>query len=116
MKEEIISMNRPLLKSRGLSTHHIEIFGFILAGKSNREINQMLGYSKKSHVVVDHSRKVMYKLLALEDLSRKEHTDKVVFPREYCFWWKSLLLKHQRQLMGIAIKPEYYSSASNNDI
>ncbi|SDT69817.1 hypothetical protein SAMN05216490_5069 [Mucilaginibacter mallensis] len=116
MKQEVISMNRPLLKSRGLSTHHIEIFEFILSGKSNREINQMLGYSKKSHVVVDHSRKVMYKLLAMEDLCRKEHIGEVVFPRGYCFWWKGLLLKHQQQLMEIAIKPEYYVNALNDII
>jgi hypothetical protein len=113
MKQEAVSMNRPLLKSRGLSTHHIEIFEFILAGKSNREINLMLGYSKKSHVVVDHSRKVMYKLLALEDLSRKEYTGQVIFPRGYCFWWKNMLLKHQQQLMEIAIKPEYYVNVAS---
>jgi hypothetical protein len=108
MEQRIISLNRPLLKSRGLSTHHIEIFELILTGKSNREINQMLGYSKKSHAVVDHSRKVMYKLLALEELSRKNYLKQVTFPRDYCFWWKSVLLKHVSFLMAYAIKPEYY--------
>jgi len=115
MKQEIISLNRPLLKSRGLSTHHIEIFEFILSGKSNREINQMLGYSKKSHVVVDHSRKVMYKLLAFENLTKGENMEKVVYPRIYKFWWKRLLDKHIEMLLMNAIIPEYYIeiSASN---
>ena len=113
MEQGVISLNRPLLKSRGMSTHHIEIFELMLAGKSNREINQMMGYSQRSHAGVDHSRKVMYKLLALEDLSRKEYTGQVIFPRGYCFWWKNILLKHQQQLMGIAIKPEYYVTASS---
>jgi hypothetical protein len=108
MKEQLNIGNRPLLKSRGLSTHHIEILEYILMGKSNREINRMLGYSKKSHAVVDHSRRVMYKLLALEDLPRRIHAGQVTFPRDYCFWWKNLLLKHKTHLDEIAIKPEYY--------
>jgi hypothetical protein len=108
MEQEVISLNRPLLKSRGMSTHHIEIFELMLARKSNREINQIMGYSQRSHAGVDHSRKVMYKLLALESLCRKDYIRQVAFPREYCFWWKNILLKHVNFLMTYAIKPEYY--------
>jgi len=108
MEQEVISLNRPLLKSRGMSTHHIEILGLMLAGKSNREINQMMGYSQRSHAGVDHSRKVMYKLLALEGLCRKDHLKQVASPREYRFWWNNILSKHVSSLMAFAIKPEYY--------
>ncbi|WP_461449500.1 hypothetical protein [Mucilaginibacter sp.] len=106
--EQVISLNRPLLKSRGMSTHHIEIFELILAGKSNKEINQMMGYSERSHAGIDHSRKVMYKLLAMEGLCRKDHEKQVAGPREYRFWWKNILLKHMEFLMASVIKPEYY--------
>ena len=116
MEQEIISLNRPLLKSRGLSTHHIEIFEMILMGKSTKEINQTMGYSQRSHAGVDHSRKVMYKLLALESLSRKDHVKQVAFPRQYFFWWKSLLQRHAELLLTIAIKPEYYNNAALNPL
>jgi len=91
-----------------MSTHHIEIFELMLAGKSNREINQMMGYSLRSHAGVDHSRKVMYKLLAMESLCRKDYIKQVASPREYRFWWKNILLRHVDFLQALAIKPEYY--------
>jgi hypothetical protein len=108
MEQGVISLNRPILKSRGMSTHHIEIFELMLAGKSNREINQMMGYSQRSHAGVDHSRKVMYKLLAMEGLCRRDHIKQVASPREYCFWWNNILSKHIDFLTSHAIKPEYY--------
>lgn len=99
---------RPKLKTRAFSTHHIVIFEYILLKKTNREIGRMLGYSCYSHVVVDHSRKVMYKLLALENLTKKEYLIFVKYPREYCFWWKKLLEKHKTALFQIAIRPIFY--------
>jgi hypothetical protein len=113
MEQGVVSLNRPLLKSRGLSTHHIEIFEMILMGKSTKEINQTMGYSERSHAGVDHSRKVMYKLLALEGLCRKDHIRQVAFPRQYFFWWKNVLNKHLELLMSIAIKPEYYNNVAS---
>jgi hypothetical protein len=115
MKQELNLINRPLLRTRGLSTHHLDIFEYIMMGKSNREINCILGYSKKSHAVVDHSRKVMYKLLALEGLPKKTHNGQVIFPRDYCFWWKNLYTKHKLHLEAIAIKPEYYIEREENE-
>lgn len=101
--------HRPLLKTKRFSSLHIELFEQILLGKTNRDINEIYGYSKRSHSVVDHSRKVMYKLLAMENLSRRDYADRVIYPREYCFWWKKFLEKHRDELLKIAIKPEYYS-------
>lgn len=116
MKHELNLINRPLLKTRGLSTHHLDIFEYILMGKSNREINRIIGYSKKSHAVVDHSRKVMHKLLALESLPCRAHADQVIFPRNYCFWWKNIYTKHKEYLHSIAIKPEYYDEKSGTNV
>ncbi|TWR25230.1 hypothetical protein FPZ43_17320 [Mucilaginibacter pallidiroseus] len=103
-----VPATRPNLKTKGFSTLHIDIFRYILVGKTNREINAMLGYTERSHAVVDHSRKVMYKLLAIENLCKRDYTDRVVYPREYQFWWKKLFDKHLEYLMGIAIEPEFY--------
>jgi len=108
MNNQQLNLGRPKLKTKGFSTYHIAIFELILLKKTNREINQMMGYSKRSHAVVDHSRKVMYKLLAHENLSKKDHTNQVSYPRIYCFWWRKLLLKHQNALLRIAIEPQYY--------
>lgn len=103
-----IAITRPTLKTKGFSTHHIDIFSYILLGKTNREINLMLGYTRRSHAVVDHSRKVMYKLLALEELCRRDHHDRVTYPRQYQFWWKKLLDKHMPALLAVAIAPGFY--------
>ncbi|MES2060583.1 MAG: hypothetical protein V4456_01600 [Bacteroidota bacterium] len=103
-----IAITRPTLKTKGFSTHHIDIFSYILLGKTNREINLMLGYTRRSHAVVDHSRKVMYKLLALEELCRKDHHNFVTYPRQYQFWWKKLLDKHMSALLSVAIAPGFY--------
>ncbi|OJW13834.1 MAG: hypothetical protein C0191_00840 [Mucilaginibacter sp.] len=109
-KNNAIAMTRPILKTKGFSTHHIDIFNMILHGKTNREINQLLGYTKRSHAVVDHARKVMYKLLALEELGRKDYRAHVVYPRKYQFWWKKLLNKHMETLLSIAITPGFYAA------
>ena len=103
------SFSRPLLRTKGFSTLHIYIFELILLDKTNREINKLLGYSQRSHMVVDHSKLVMNKLLAYENLCRKEHNDQVVYPRKYMFWWKKLLIKHYDKMQVKAIKPQYYS-------
>jgi len=108
MNNEQLCLGRPKLKTKGFSTYHIAIFELILLRKTNREINQMMAYSKRSHAVVDHSRKVMYKLLALENLSKKDYSKEVIYPRNYCFWWRKLLSKHQNTLLRVAIEPQYY--------
>jgi hypothetical protein len=92
-----IAITRPTLKTKGFSTHHIDIFSYILLGKT-----------KRSHAVVDHSRKVMYKLLALEELCRKDYQGRVTYPRQYQFWWKKLLDKHMSALLSVAIAPGFY--------
>lgn len=104
---------RPLLKTKKFSLLHIELFEQILLGKTNREINNIYGYSTRSHAVVDHSRKVMYKLLASECLSKREYADRVVYPRSYCFWWKKLLERHLSDLLKTAITPQYYSKKAH---
>jgi len=106
--EQLISCNRPLLKTKGFSTLHIQIFEFILLGKTNREINRMLGYTVRSHVVVDHSKQVMHKLLCYENLCKKEFRAELTYPRRYIFWWRKLLQKHYDQLCSKAIKPLFY--------
>lgn len=111
--ETINSANRPILKTKKFSTLHINIFEQILLGKTNREISRMFGYTQRSHAVVDHSRKVMYKLLAMESLSRMEHREHIVFPRRYQFWWKKLLLSHRHDLMQKAVQAEFYPHAEN---
>ncbi|GAB3927843.1 hypothetical protein [Mucilaginibacter myungsuensis] len=108
---EIMSIHsaaRPLLKTKKFSNLHIELFEQILMGKTNRDINKAYGYTQRSHAVVDHSRKVMYKLLALEGLCRRDNMDRVTYPRQYCFWWKKVLDTHNEALNRMAIKPEYY--------
>lgn len=107
----ITETSRPFLRTKKFSKLHMEIFEHIMQGKTNREINKIYGYSQRSHAVVDHSRKVMYKLLAMEGLSRKEHGEQVVFPRRYCFWWNKLYNQHRPELMSIAIDPQYYMNA-----
>lgn len=110
MKNQAVPLinTRPILKTKGFSTLHIDIFKYIMVGKTNREINGILGYTERSHAVVDHSRKVMYKLLAMESLCRKDYADRVVHPREYQFWWKKLFDKHREQLLQTAIEPVFY--------
>lgn len=107
-KQGTLSASRPLLKTKGFSTLHLQIFEYILIGKTNREINRMLGYTTRSHAVVDHSRKVMYKLLAMEDLHKADFTERVIYPRKFQFWWKKLLNKHKAELQLMAIAPKFY--------
>jgi hypothetical protein len=100
---------RPLMATRGFATLHIEIFEqILLSGKTNRDLNLQFGYTRKSHCVVDHSRKVMYKLLALESLTREEHKERIINPRKYKFWWMKLLNTHREFLLSRAIKTNYY--------
>lgn len=108
MNEAKLCLTRPKLKTKGFSTYHIHIFELILLKKTNKEINGMLGYTKRSHAIVDHSRKVMYKLLAMENLLKKDHVNYIVYPRDYCFWWNKLITKHQTGLLKIAVEPAYY--------
>ncbi|WP_184550496.1 hypothetical protein [Mucilaginibacter sp. FT3.2] len=105
--------SRPNLKTKQFSTLHIEIFEQLLvSGKTNWDLNRQFGYTKKSHSVVDHSRKVMYKLLILENLKREENLDKVIYPRLYKFWWKRLLDKNKPALLGKAVVALYYEERS----
>jgi hypothetical protein len=100
---------RQIIKTRKFSTLHIEIFEQVLvSGKTNRALNLQFGYTEKSHVVVDHSRKVMFKLLALENMAKNEFQHQIVYPRIYKFWWKKLLAKHEQHMLSIAIQVEYY--------
>lgn len=105
--------HRPLLKTKKFSSLHVELFEQVLMGKTNRDINHLYGYTQRSHAVVDHTRKVMYKLLAMENLSKREYADRVVYPRDYCFWWKKILETHREALLKMAIKPEYYHEKLN---
>ncbi len=119
MKSVIKKCAQPHLKTRRFSTLHIEIFEHILiSGKTNWALNQQFGYTKYSHSVVDHSRKVMYKLLAMENLNKGEYHNRVVYPRVYKFWWKQLLDKHREALMNKAIQPQFYHEieAANTNI
>jgi hypothetical protein len=109
MEKNIKTGTRPNLRTKQFSTLHIEIFEQILmSGKTNWELNKQFGYTKRSHCIVDHSRRVMYKLLALEKLTRDENMEKVIYPRIYKFWWKRLLDNHKEALLVKAIKPVYY--------
>jgi len=113
MERNIKTGTRPNLKTKQFSTLHIEIFEQILiSGKTNWELNKQFGYTKRSHCLVDHSRRVMYKLLALERLTRKENMEKVIYPRVYKFWWKRLLDNHKETLSAKAIKPAYYEETN----
>lgn len=100
---------RPNLKTKGFSTLHIDILEQILySGKTNQQLNLAFGYTLKSHCVVDHSRKVMRKLLVLEGLKKEEYKEQIVFPRACHFFWKRLLNKHKKALLAKAVSPEYY--------
>lgn len=101
---------KPLLKTKGFSRLHLEIFEQILLSyQTNRALNQKYGYSPGSHQVVDHSRKVMYKLLSSESLKKSDHLDQVIYPRRHRFWWKRLLDKHKQTLINKAVTPAFYS-------
>jgi hypothetical protein len=99
---------RPLLKTRGFSTLHLQIFEYILVGKTNREINRIIGYSERSHAAVDHSRKVMFKLLAMDGLCKKDYKERITYPRKYRFWWNKLLTRYKHELLSRAIDPCFY--------
>ena len=117
MERNIKTGTRPNLKTKQFSTLHIEIFEQILiSGKTNWELNKQFGYTKRSHCLVDHSRRVMYKLLALERLTREENMEKVIYPRVYKFWWKRLLDNHKETLSAKAIKPAYYEETNTTKI
>jgi len=113
MEKNIKTGTRPNLRTKQFSTLHIEIFEQILiSGKTNWELNKQFGYTKRSHCIVDHSRRVMFKLLALEKLTRDENMERVIYPRIYKFWWKRLLDKHRDALLLKAIKPVYYEKVA----
>ena len=113
MDRNIKTGTRPNLRTKQFSTLHIEIFEQILvSGKTNWELNKQFGYTKRSHCIVDHSRRVMYKLLVLENLTREENMGKVIYPRVYKFWWKRLLDNHKETLSAKAIKPAYYEETN----
>lgn len=106
---KIICDTRPLIKTRKFSTLHIEIFEqLLISGKSNRDLNLQFGYTEKSHSVIDHSRKVMYKLLSFENLGKSEYRNRVIHPKKYREWWSDLLKRHKDKIAAIAIEPEYY--------
>ena len=104
---------RPKLKTKKFSTLYIEIFEQILySGKTNWDLNIVFGYTKRSHCLVDHSRKAMYKLLILENLTREENMERVIYPRIYKLWWKRLLGKHKNVLLTKAVTPIYYDEVN----
>jgi hypothetical protein len=101
--------NRPKLKVKKFTTLHIELFEQLLySGKTNWDINLAYGYTKRSHCIVDHTRKVMYKILAAENLSKDEYKEQVIYPRVYHLWWKRLFEKHKDTLQRKAVRPLYY--------
>ncbi|WP_419801431.1 hypothetical protein [Mucilaginibacter sp.] len=103
------SSTRPHLKTRKFSTLHIEIFEQVIdSGKTNRVLNERYGYTLRSHKIVDHSRTVMLKLLALEGLCKREYMDKIIYPRTHDFWWKNLFYKHRKLLMINVVTPQFY--------
>lgn len=107
---------RPNLKSKGFSRRHIELFEQILySGKTNCDINLAYGYTRKSHCVVDHTRKVMQKLLALEHLRKEAFKEQVVYPRTFDVFWKKLLIKHKSALLQQAIIPRFYTDSFQNE-
>jgi hypothetical protein len=53
----------------------------------------------------------MYKLLAFENLSRSEYKERITYPRQYSFWWNSLLRKHKQRMLEMAIETAYYLQA-----
>ena len=100
---------KPLLKTKGFSTLHLEIFEqILLTHQTNRVLNLKYGYSLISHQVVDHSRKVMHKLLSLENLKKSDHSEQIIYPRRHRFWWKKLLDKHKKILINKAVTPTFY--------
>ena len=105
--------SRPNLRTKQFSTLHIEIFEQILySGKTNQQLNLAFGYTLKSHCVVDHSRKVMHKLLVLEVLKREDYKEQLTFPRIYHLFWKRLFNKHKKRLYQKAIAPAFYDEAA----
>lgn len=107
--------NKPYLKTKGLSTYHIELFSQILLDKTSRKIGIEYGYTSQSHSVTDHCRKVMYKLMALEGLSRADHYEQLKYPRKYLYWWKDLWSNHKDKLYELAIEAKFYSE-NNRDL
>jgi len=113
MERNIKTGTRPNLRTKQFSTLHIEIFEqIIVSGKTNWELNKQFGYTKRSHCIVDHSRRVMYKLLALEKLTREKNMEKVIYPRMYKFWWKRLLDNNKEALLLKAIQAAYYEEVN----
>jgi len=109
MNEIMKNDTRPNLKTKKFSTLHIEIFEqLLLSGKTNRDLNIQFGYTRKSHCVVDHSRRVMYKLLMMEGLKREENMEQIIYPRIYKFWWKQLLDKHRAVVFQKAVTALFY--------
>jgi len=47
--------------------------------------------------------------LALEGLSRANHSIQIKKPRKFLFWWKGLLDKHHDRLGKIAIETKFYA-------
>ena len=107
--------NKPYLKTKGLSNYHIELFSQILLNKTFRKIGIEYGYTAQSHSVIDHCRKVMHKLMALEGLSRADHYEQIKYPRKYLYWWRGLLDNHKDKLYELAIEGKFYSK-NNCDI
>jgi hypothetical protein len=105
---------RPMLRTKRFSTLHLQIFEqILLTDHTNRALNEKYGYSLISHQVVDHSRKVMYKLLALENLGKSDHLEQVIYPRRHRFWWKKLLDKHKKSLINKAVTPAFYNQKTD---
>ena len=104
MDIKTLPLHNPALKTKALSTHHVDVFELVLNGKSAGDINRVFGYSNKPDIITAHSRIVMLKLLRLENLPAKAYIKQLSRPRNYCFWWKSLLIKHKDLLMVIAIR------------
>jgi hypothetical protein len=109
MNEIMKNDTRPNLKTKKFSTLHIEIFEqLLISGKTNRDLNIQFGYTRKSHCVVDHSRRVMYKLLMMEGLKREENMEQIIYPRIYKFWWRQLLDKHRAVVFQKAVTALFY--------
>lgn len=87
-------------RSRRFSGLYIDIFQEIIqSAKTNREISAAFGYSEKSDTIIIHSRKVMRKLLCLENLPLRQYQHRVIYPRQYRFWWTELFNKHKPSLL-----------------
>ncbi|TZF82052.1 hypothetical protein FW774_15265 [Pedobacter sp. BS3] len=87
-------------RSRRFSGLYIDIFQEIIqSAKTNREISAAFGYSEKSDAIISHSRKVMRKLLYLENLPVRQYQQRIIYPRQYRFWWAELFNKHKPSLL-----------------